>query len=463
VIQAVDRPLVHELHSLNKGNTSMKKRSFSLVQSWGSLALVPSNLDRVFVDDENVVVEIVAATICEADRRFVSGSKRIEGNSPCTTLGHEAVGKIVAVGSKVKNLSVGQLVVIMPHQVPEVERKKKAFAKGEIFKLHTHHCGMHCDGTIANHIEWPAEWVRPIPKAAISKAMLASAEHGLHWTLPLAEIEHLACVMTSVEQFEVADRAWAGSANVNRLKSGKGRVLLIGAGWMGFLYSMHLQAKYPKATVAIKDPDEQRLRMFGDLSESVLGTRPEIAYGLDPSAEKTFDVVIMATAARAAAFDLFRFLKPGGHVVLFSGIHNGAVDLVFDPANLSDLERVHRDGIHAMVYRTADAEQRDMVVASGTSCYTVRAFEAATRNIGDYAAGIGTGITGVVLGMESKQLIAVRRGATPLVSADGQPILKTLFEATWPGRQNHLKIGIHPNPEGEIRSSYEGFAAGGSR
>jgi threonine dehydrogenase-like Zn-dependent dehydrogenase len=441
----------------------MKKRSFSLVQSWGSLALVHSNLERVLVDDANVVVEIVAATICEADRRFVSGSKRVEGNSPCTTLGHEAVGKIVAVGSKVKHLKIGQLVVIMPHQVPDEERKKKAFVKGEIFKLHTHHCGMHCDGTIANHIEWPAEWVRPIPKAAMNKAMLASAEHGLHWTLPLAEIEHLACVMTSVTQFEVADRVWAKNANVDRLRSGKARVLLIGAGWMGFLYLMHLDAKYPNATVAIKDPDEQRLRMFGDLSESVLGKRPEIAYGLDPSAERSFDVVIMATAARAAALDLFRYLKPGGHVVLFSGIHNGAIDLVFDPAKLSDLERVHRDGIHAMVYRTPEADRRDMVVASGTSGYTVRAFEAATRSIGDYAAGIGAGITGVVLGMESKELIAVRRSATPLVSADGQPILKTLFEPTWPGRQNHLKIGIHPNPTGDIRSSYEEFVTKGSR
>jgi hypothetical protein len=358
---------------------------------------------------------------------------------------------------------MGQMVVIMPHQVPETERKKIAFSKGEIFKLHTHHCGMHCDGTIANHIEWPAEWVRPIPKTAMRNAMKASLVHGLHWTLPLAEIEHLACVMTSLTQFEVADRVWAGNANVNRLKSGKARVLMIGAGWMGFLYMMHLHAKYPKATVAIKDPDEQRLRMFGDLSESVLGHRPEIAYSLDPSAERSFDVVIMATAARAAAMDLFRYLKPGGHVVLFSGIHNGAIELVFDPAKLSDLERVHRDGIHAMVYRTPEADRHDMVVASGTSGYTVRAFEAATRGIGEYAAGIGTGITGVVLGMESKEMIAVRRSATPLVSADGQPILKTLFEPNWPGRQNHLKIGIHPNPTSEIRSSYEEFIGQGAR
>lgn len=451
------------MHPLNKGNSIMKKRSFSLVQSWGSLALVHSNLERVAVAADNVVVEITAATICEADRRFVSGSKRVEGNSPCTTLGHEAVGKIVAVGSNVKHLIMGQMVVIMPHQVPETEQKKIAFSKGEIFKLHTHHCGMHCDGTIANHIEWPAEWVRPIPKTAIRNAIKASLVHGLHWTLPLAEIEHLACVMTSLTQFEVADRVWAGNANVNRLTTGKARVLMIGAGWMGFLYMMHLHAKYPKATVAIKDPDEQRLRMFGDLSESVLGHRPEIAYSLDPSAERSFDVVIMATAARAAAMDLFRYLKPGGHVVLFSGIHNGAIDLVFDPAKLSDLERVHRDGIHAMVYRTPDADRHDMVVASGTSGYTVRAFEDATRRIGDYAAGIGTGITGVVLGMESKEMIAVRRSATPLVSADGQPILKTLFEPNWPGRQNHLKIGIHPNPTSEIRSSYEEFIGQGAR
>lgn len=441
----------------------MEKRSFALVQSWGSLALVHSNLERVDVAKDNVVVEIVAATICEADRRFVSGSKRVEGNSPCTTLGHEAVGKIVAVGSKAKHLKVGQLVVIMPHQVPAEERKKLAFVKGEIFKLHTHHCGMHCDGTIANHIEWPAEWVRPIPEKAMRKAIKASLAHGLHWTLPLAEIEHLACVMTSVTQFEVADRVWAKNANVNRLRSGKARVLLIGAGWMGFLYMMHLLAKYPKATVAIKDPDEQRLRMFGDLSESVLGHRPEIAYSLDPSAERSFDVVIMATAARAAAMDLFRYLKPGGHVVLFSGIHNGAIELVFDPAKLSDLERVHRDGIHAMVYRTPEADRHDMVVASGTSGYTVRAFEAATRGIGEYAAGIGAGITGVVLGMESKELIALQRGATPLVSADRQPILKKLFEPNWPGRQNHLKIGIHPNPTSEIRSSYEKFIGQGAR
>ena len=441
----------------------MRKRSFSLVQSWGSLALVHSNLERVEVANDNVVVEIVAATICEADRRFVSGSKRVDGNSPCTTLGHEAVGKIVAIGGNVQHLELGQMVVIMPHQVPDGERRKMAFKKGEIFKLHTHHCGMHCDGTIANHIEWPAEWVRPIPKAAMRKAMKASIEHGLHWTLPLAEIEHLACVMTSVTQFEVADRVWAKNANVNRLKSGKARVLLIGAEWLGFLYMMHLHAKYPNATVAIKDPDEQRLRMFGELSESVLGVRPEIAYGLDPSAERTFDVVIMATAARAAAMDLFEYLKPGGHVVLFSGIHNGAIDLVFDPAKLSDLERVHRDGIHAMVYRTPEADRRDMVVASGTSGYTVRAFEVATRRIGDYAAGIGTGITGVVMGMESKEMIAVRRNATPLVSADGQPILKTLFEPNWPGRQNHLKIGIHPNPTSEIRTSYEAFIGKGTR
>jgi hypothetical protein len=71
----------------------MKKRSFSLVQSWGSLALVHSNLERVLVDDANVVVEIVAATICEADRRFVSGSKRVEATRPARPWGTKPSAK----------------------------------------------------------------------------------------------------------------------------------------------------------------------------------------------------------------------------------------------------------------------------------------------------------------------------------------------------------------------------------
>jgi threonine dehydrogenase-like Zn-dependent dehydrogenase len=435
------------------------ERSVALVRSGSVLALTYSNLERVRVAAGNVVVEVESATICEADRRVVSGSKRIEGMPHCTTLGHEAVGRVVAVGKDVKGIKKGDFVAIMPHQVPEAERAKEAFRRGEIFKLHTQHAGMHVCGTIANHVEWPAEWVRVLPRKTIAKAKLAAQTHGLHWSLPLAEIEHLACVMTSVEYFEHGDQIWAESRNVRAMQSGAGNMLLVGAGWMSHLYHLHWKRRFPLAKVAIKDVDESRLRMFQDLSEATMGVRPEVVHGLDKSAESKFDVVVMATAARPAALDLFRFVKSGGHVILFSGIHNGATDLVFDPTKLSDLERIHRDGICAPVFRTPLADHRDMVVASGTSGYQVSNFDRATREIADYAPGIGAGITGVVLGMESAQLLSVKSGASPLLDAHGMPVLPTLFAPRWPGQEGHLKVGIHPLATPELALHYTRMAS----
>ncbi|MFO0450449.1 MAG: alcohol dehydrogenase catalytic domain-containing protein [Pseudomonadota bacterium] len=435
---------------------SIMKRSISLVNSWNTISLVHSNLERVRPADGNVLVEIYAATICEADRRFVTGSKRVESNSRCTTLGHEAVGRVVAKGRNVQ-LRVGQMVAIMPHQVGEDERRKKAFQRGEIFKLHTCHAGMGADGTLANHIEWPAEWVRPLSAGVVARAKKASLTHGLHWTAPLAEIEHLACVMTSVDHFVKAEGDWANNRNLEALESGEGKALLVGSGWMGYLNVLHWTERFPNMSWSIKDPDEGRLRDFRELSQKAIGRRPTVVNGLDESAAAEFDVVIMTTAARPAAKDLFHFLKPGAHVVLFSGIHNGSVDLIFDPAKLADLERVHRDGLAALMFRTSEAEKQDMVVASGTSGYTVSAFERAVEQMPDYAVNVAAGITGVVLGMESNELVALGPGVRAVRDPDGAPVLRTLFLPHWPGRESHWKIAVHPSPTMEIKEAYNDF------
>jgi threonine dehydrogenase-like Zn-dependent dehydrogenase len=432
------------------------KRSISLAFGWNTLSLVHSNLERVRPADGNVLVEIVAATICEADRRFVSGSKRVDGNSRCTTLGHEAVGKVIAKGSNV-GVKVGQMVAIMPHQVGDEERTKHAFQRGEIFRLHTCHAGMGADGTLANHIEWPAEWVRPLSADVVARAKKAARTHGLHWTAPLAEIEHLACVMTSVDHFVKADQEWGDARNIAALESGEGKALLVGSGWMGYLNVLHWTERFPNMSWSIKDPDEGRLRSFRELCEKAIGRTPSVVHGLDDSAASKFDVVIMTTAARPAASEMFRFLKPGGHVVLFSGIHNGSVDLIFDPAKLSDLERVHRDGLATLLFRSAEAEKEDMVVASGTSGYTVSAFERAVQQMPDYAVDVAAGITGVVLGMESNELLALGPGVRSVRDPDGAPVLRTLFQPEWPGRQEHMKIALHPSPTLEMIQVYSDF------
>src|SRR5690242_8250052 len=66
--------------------------------------------DRVLIDDTDAIVRVDAVTICGTDLHI------LKGDVPAVTdgriLGHEAVGTIEAVGSSVKNLRVGDRVLV---------------------------------------------------------------------------------------------------------------------------------------------------------------------------------------------------------------------------------------------------------------------------------------------------------------------------------------------------------------
>jgi threonine dehydrogenase-like Zn-dependent dehydrogenase len=418
----------------------------------GGIVTATTPLDRVRPRLGHALVELLGSTICEADRRSVTGSKQVDDRPASTVLGHEGNGRVIDVGEDA-TVELGDLVAVMPHQVPEDQQRTEAFRRGEIYKLHTQHAGMHCDGTLATHIEWPTDGLRKVGGDARAKAEEAARRHGVHWSLAVAETEHLACVFTSFDLACEAEMIWNGQ-NLSELRSGQGRAVIVGAGWMGWLWYLHLTKLLPHAEVWIREPDEGRQRLFVQLAREVTGRMPQIASPLDPSVHGSFSLGVMATAARPAATEMFSLLRPGGHLALFSGIHEGATRLLFDPARLCDLERIHRDGIHTPVYRTPEHSPDDMVIASGSSGYSVACFERAVEQIGDYVTGIAAGISGVVLGMEGDRLNSVRPWAANLQREDGRPVLEQLFQADWPGRTSHLKIGVHPNPTDELREFY---------
>jgi (R,R)-butanediol dehydrogenase/meso-butanediol dehydrogenase/diacetyl reductase len=66
--------------------------------------------------DKDVVVRVKACGICGSDLSYIKngGINRQEGG--VTPIGHEAAGEVVAVGSAVQGVSVGQRVVINPMQ-----------------------------------------------------------------------------------------------------------------------------------------------------------------------------------------------------------------------------------------------------------------------------------------------------------------------------------------------------------
>src|SRR5262245_29600186 len=63
-----------------------------------------------------VLVRMTACGICGADIRAITGNKVITGDTHHhVTLGHEGVGRIVALGDGVSGFRKGDCVVILPH------------------------------------------------------------------------------------------------------------------------------------------------------------------------------------------------------------------------------------------------------------------------------------------------------------------------------------------------------------
>jgi threonine dehydrogenase-like Zn-dependent dehydrogenase len=68
--------------------------------------------ERIEPGDRDVLVRVAACGVCGTDITFIkAGVRRDDGPMP---LGHEAAGKVVAVGSKVVGVEVGQRVVVNP-------------------------------------------------------------------------------------------------------------------------------------------------------------------------------------------------------------------------------------------------------------------------------------------------------------------------------------------------------------
>src|SRR5437868_3942626 len=66
--------------------------------------------EPVLRDSTDALVRLTASAICGTDLHMVRGT--MPGMRPGTILGHEGVGVIEAVGADVRNLSVGDRVVI---------------------------------------------------------------------------------------------------------------------------------------------------------------------------------------------------------------------------------------------------------------------------------------------------------------------------------------------------------------
>lgn len=414
--------------------------------------------------------KVLAAGVCQADIRFVRGGKKVHGADYICVLGHDAVAKIESVSKSARKAGFrpGQVVAIKPHIVPDSQKGRKAWKNGEIFRLDTRHLGMNAFGlgVFAHHVTLPMDNFTIVPPAVLHAIKPMAKGLGLHWSAPLAELEHLACVQQGFQSIMEAEEAERGENSlVEKLTFDGGNVLIAGAGWLAYLWLIYLSQQFPTARFCLTEPNLARWRAFKRAANMWEAAPELLSHAVDENPRRgTFDLVISANASPQSAADLLKWVRPGGHISLFSGIDGAEDNPVFDGTGFVDLERVHRKGGWTWLH-LSDNPVGPKALASGSSGYSNETFDAAVAQVPRFYRQMGCGITGLVLGLTANQILVHPNhagmdgyGSTPYASPKGLewPALVDIFaDSNLPGRSSHLKIVAHPwGHQSVFRSSY---------
>ena len=222
-----------------------------------------------------VLVEVEIAGICGSDASLFRGKTGV----PLPVIpGHEAVGRIAALGENVKNVSVGQRVVIHP-----------SFSCGECQLCRSGHAnicpdkvrlGLDCDGVFAEYVTIPADYAWPVPASMDSEVAV--------FTEPVA----------------VAYRAFYKAAP----KAGQ-RALVFGAGVIGLLVTQFL--RNAGCRIVAVDLVPERLEIARRMGASVTLDNTDSLAENGP-----FDVVYETSGAPQAFALATEVAALGGSIVL---------------------------------------------------------------------------------------------------------------------------------------------------
>ena len=224
-------------------------------------------------DRGDVVVEVAGVGICGTDIHVYEGD--YGGARYPLVPGHEVSGTVVAVGSSVTSVAVGDRVVVDP-----------TLACGQ--------CERCVNGSYNLCLHWNCFGVARTD-GACAEYLVAPAANA--YTLPPNVDLHQA---TMVEPLSCAIRAY----DVLPRRLGE-HYLIYGAGTMGLLLAQ-LAPRAGAASVTVVDPNEGRRALAREVGiETVVASATELD-------RPSWDVVIDATGVIAAIEDGLPRVKPGG-------------------------------------------------------------------------------------------------------------------------------------------------------
>lgn len=228
----------------------------------------------------DVLVEIAAVGVCGSDVHwYLDGHIGDTWVTEPLVLGHEASGRIVAVGDEVDPNRIGERVALEPG-VPCRECAQCLAGRYNLCRDVRFFATPPIDGAFATHVAIDAAFAHPVPDS------LGDAEAAL------------------VEPLAVA--VWA--ARAARIALGD-RLLVTGAGPIGLLVTQ--VARAAGATVTVSDVAEHRLTIATELGAAAIHVP-----GAAPLPDGGFDVLIECSGAAAAITGGLRSLAPAGRAVL---------------------------------------------------------------------------------------------------------------------------------------------------
>jgi threonine dehydrogenase-like Zn-dependent dehydrogenase len=273
-----------------------------LVDDWPEPELSP----------EDVIVEMTGLGICGSDLAVWSGHR------PPDTLpwiiGHEAIGRIVAVGDAVSDRAVGERVVVEPNYpcgiCPSCRRGRTSTCTNRLA------VGINAPGLLRDRAAIPADFAWPAP-AGISDEDLVCAE-------PVA-VAHSAVETSGIGP--------------------GGRCLVVGAGAQG-LFVCQLAVAFG-AEVSVIEPQSARLALAQQLGAAP--ARPD----------EEFPLVFETSGSSDGVLSALRLAEPGGSVILI-GIPHSEI-----PVPIASLVRRQVHVIGSLIYDHPTGFERTLKLLSG--------------------------------------------------------------------------------------------------
>lgn len=247
------------------------------------------------IGDDDVLVKIKLAGICGSDLEIYRGKRSVK--TPLV-MGHEAVGIVVKVGKNVKNINVGDRVVIEPNVYCGVcyycRTGRTNICENKIIY------GVTRNGVFAEYVDVPSKFV---------------------WKLP-DNVDDEVAVLT--EPLSVVLRA---IRHLNLLPSDN--VLVIGGGPMGVLTALILQSM--KINVVVTEVLSDRVELLKSLGLKVVNASME---GFENSVvellgDSRADYVIDTVANSNSFAQAFKFIRPGGKLIVLGLLSHKAEIEVF--------------------------------------------------------------------------------------------------------------------------------------